>query len=235
MTRSEQSSFLQKLPSGALDIIGDVHGEIAPLRRLLTTLGYDEQGNHPAGRTLVFVGDLADRGPDSPAVVMLVRDLWQRGRALCIVGNHELNLLRGEAKDGNGWAFADNHDRKRSKYLHSRDALTHERVDTVDFFRCLPLALYREDLRIVHACWHDESFIRLEQAQRTEVGAAFEHFEAQVNHQLNALGLTELVKVEHDTYELTDPSIVPPLLHAVARVDELRQMGNPLTRNYVGR
>lgn len=228
MQLSAKSPFLQKLPPGALDIIGDVHGEIEPLRRLLTALGYDENGDHADGRTMVFVGDLADRGPDSPAVAMLVRDLWQRGRALCIVGNHELNLLRGDAKDGNGWAFADNHDRRRSKYLHSRDALEHERVSIADFFRRLPLALYRDDLRIVHACWHDESFAQIAQTRTTELDALFEHFESRVNTDLHALGLLDQVRMEQEAYPISDPSIVPPLLDATARADELRQMGNPL-------
>lgn len=51
--------------TGPFDIIGDVHGCSAELETLLTTLGYDD-GRHPAGRTAVFVGDLVDRGPDSP-------------------------------------------------------------------------------------------------------------------------------------------------------------------------
>lgn len=62
--------------TGPFDIIGDVHGCRAELETLLTRLGYvpghDDAGRpvdaaHPAGRTAVFVGDLVDRGPDSPA------------------------------------------------------------------------------------------------------------------------------------------------------------------------
>lgn len=228
MSFSSKSPLLQRLPPGSLDIIGDVHGEIEPLRRLLATLGYDENGDHAAGRTPVFVGDLTDRGPDSPAVAMLVRDLWRRGRAFCIVGNHELNLLRGDAKDGNGWAFTDNHDRRRSAYMHSRDAQEQERVAIEDFFRRLPLALYRDDLRIVHACWHQESFARIEQAGGAELDVLFEHFEAGVNADLDAWGLRDRAALEQQAHRMTDPSVVPPLLDATARADELRQMGNPL-------
>ena len=55
---------------------------------------------------LVFVGDLCDRGPDSPAVIEHVQRLMDAGRACAVIGNHEINLLREEAKDGSGWAFA---------------------------------------------------------------------------------------------------------------------------------
>ncbi len=60
---------------GPIDVIGDVHGEIGPLRELLGRLGYDAAGKHADGRRLVFVGDLGDRGPDSPAVFELVRGM----------------------------------------------------------------------------------------------------------------------------------------------------------------
>ena len=97
------TSLLADLLPGSLDIIGDVHGEIDHLETLLDQLGYRANGVHPADRRLVFVGDLTDRGPDSPAVVRRVRELVEAERAQCVLGNHELNILRGEAKEGNRW------------------------------------------------------------------------------------------------------------------------------------
>ncbi len=67
------SKLIQELFSGPIDIVGDIHGEIEALRQLLKSLGYDQYGIHPDGRRLVFVGDLVDRGPNSPAVVELVK------------------------------------------------------------------------------------------------------------------------------------------------------------------
>ncbi|QJS09452.1 polynucleotide kinase-phosphatase [Streptomyces argyrophyllae] len=74
--------------TGPFDIIGDVHGCSAELEALLAKLGYAD-GAHPEGRTAVFVGDLVDRGPDSPGVLRRVMSMVKSGDALCVPGNHE--------------------------------------------------------------------------------------------------------------------------------------------------
>ncbi|WP_326562024.1 polynucleotide kinase-phosphatase [Micromonospora sp. NBC_01796] len=89
--------------TGPFDIVGDVHGCRDELETLLGRLGWtlhrDPQGRpvdatHPAGRTAVFVGDLVDRGPDSPGVLRLVMGMVAAGHAICVPGNHEQKLLR---------------------------------------------------------------------------------------------------------------------------------------------
>lgn len=81
------------------DLIGDLHGCLPELRALLARLGYRPDLTHPAGRQLVFLGDLVDRGPDTPGTLRLVMDAVGRGAALCVQGNHDWRLaacLRGE-------------------------------------------------------------------------------------------------------------------------------------------
>ncbi|AWN32401.1 polynucleotide kinase-phosphatase [Streptomyces sp. NEAU-S7GS2] len=89
--------------TGPFDIIGDIHGCRSELETLLGRLGYalvrDALGRpvdavHPEGRTAVFVGDLVDRGPDSPGVLRLVMGMVGAGHALCVPGNHENKLGR---------------------------------------------------------------------------------------------------------------------------------------------
>ncbi|MGW2403903.1 polynucleotide kinase-phosphatase [Streptomyces sp. NPDC001739] len=89
--------------TGPFDIIGDIHGCRSELETLLGRLGYvlvrDGLGRavdaaHPQGRTAVFVGDLVDRGPDSPGVLRLVMGMVAAGHALCVPGNHENKLGR---------------------------------------------------------------------------------------------------------------------------------------------
>lgn len=79
--------------TGPFDIIGDIHGCGSELETLLGKLGYVD-GAHPEGRTAVFVGDLVDRGPDSPGVLRRVMSMVSDGNALCVPGNHENKLGR---------------------------------------------------------------------------------------------------------------------------------------------
>ncbi len=88
---------------GPFDVVGDVHGCRSELETLLGRLGYtvrrDGAGRAvgavaPAGRTAVFVGDLVDRGPDTPGVLRLVMGMVAAGEALCVPGNHENKLVR---------------------------------------------------------------------------------------------------------------------------------------------
>jgi protein phosphatase len=88
--------------TGPFDVIGDVHGCRAELEELLGKLGYDivrDKEGRPAGahhprRRAVFLGDLVDRGPDTPGVLRLVMGMAAAGDALCVPGNHEDKLLR---------------------------------------------------------------------------------------------------------------------------------------------
>ena len=75
-----------------------MHGCQRELTDLLDALGYrpaaDGGWRHPAGRTAVFLGDLVDRGPDTPGVLATVLAMTAAGTALCVSGNHESKLLR---------------------------------------------------------------------------------------------------------------------------------------------
>ena len=102
ITRTRLFSDLRH-ESGPFDVIGDVHGCRAELEQLLTELGYtlerDAAGRptgarHPTGRRAVFVGDLVDRGPDTPGVLRLVMGMVAAGTAFCVAGNHEVKLLK---------------------------------------------------------------------------------------------------------------------------------------------
>ncbi|HEY7199878.1 MAG TPA: polynucleotide kinase-phosphatase [Candidatus Dormibacteraeota bacterium] len=86
---------------GPFDVIGDVHGCLPELLDLLAALGYaveaDDRGTRvrpPEGRRAIFVGDLVDRGPDTPGVLRLVMRMVEDGAALCVAGNHDARLLR---------------------------------------------------------------------------------------------------------------------------------------------
>lgn len=81
-------------------VIGDVHGHLKKLVRLLReTHLIDEHHAWSGGHVVLwFIGDLVDRGPDSIAVIDLVMRLQKEaseaeGQVSCLLGNHELMLL----------------------------------------------------------------------------------------------------------------------------------------------
>jgi protein phosphatase len=110
-----ESADIQRVPlwndrtadTGPFDIIGDIHGCADELEALLERLGYGklavaghEPGSsnvgyvHPAGRKVVFVGDLVDRGPRVLDTLRIARSMVASGSALCVPGNHDMKLLK---------------------------------------------------------------------------------------------------------------------------------------------
>lgn len=74
--------------------VGDVHGWRDRLDRVIAASEGD----------LVFMGDLIDRGPESPAVLDRVHALCEGRRARCLLGNHEYTLVRALGLPGTGFA-----------------------------------------------------------------------------------------------------------------------------------
>ncbi|MFK5955709.1 MAG: metallophosphoesterase [Planctomycetota bacterium] len=158
-----------------LDVVGDVHGELEALENLLGHLGYDEKGDHAQDRFLVFVGDLVDRGPDSPGVVRLVQKLIQQGNAQCLLGNHELNLLLGKERAGNEWFYGREQMLGGEEKVIPQVLADHEtREDILLFLQTLPLVAERADLRVVHACWHPSAVAELRNDSRSILDLFYE-------------------------------------------------------------
>lgn len=154
-------NLIGALPEGPLDIVGDVHGELEPLRNLCRRLGYREDGSHPQGRRLVFVGDLVDRGPDSPGVVRLVRSWIDAGNALAVIGNHEFNVLRRLDRMGNAW-FYGREESNDGRGPIDPQVLADEafRQEFDRFASQLPIALVGDRLIVVHASPDEASIDR---------------------------------------------------------------------------
>ncbi|WP_225783980.1 metallophosphoesterase [Xenophilus sp. Marseille-Q4582] len=226
------SSLVAALPGGPLDLVGDVHGELAALESLLAAAGYDADGHHPDGRHLVIVGDLVDRGPDSPGVVWRVKQLVDSGRASAILGNHELNILRGQRKAGNDWFWGEHRPGDQAYEPFQRTDPAQD-PDMLAFFRSLPLALERADLRVVHAVWDAPSIDRLRTigfVKSEGLAALFERFEGEARNELERQGIAAAAERELAAWkgQLGNPAAPVPMLHAVGRQAELQQMLNPL-------
>lgn len=184
------SPLVRPLFEGPLDIVGDVHGEIEALRSLIGHLGYADDGSHPDDRRLVFVGDLTDRGPDSPAVVDFVQTLIESSRAQCVLGNHDFNILVGHEKPENKWFWGEDFLADDGSVVPQALAGKSIRQRVRGFFRSLPIALERGDLRVVHACWDDRMIGIARDA--TDVASLYELHKKQINRELSNRNLDRI-------------------------------------------
>ncbi|MGI9290065.1 MAG: metallophosphoesterase [Gammaproteobacteria bacterium] len=227
-TDETHETLIAPLFDGPLDVVGDVHGEIEALEALLTELGYDAEGQHPDNRRLVFLGDLVDRGPDSPAVLLKVKTLVEAGRAQCILGNHELNLLRDDARPDNSWWTAPEQPTRHPEAGVSEA----DKPGLKAFIKSLPLALERDDLRVVHACWHQRSVDKLKQwdLPDPDIADLYEHYLFQIREQHAENRTLNQVRREWNEFapRLHDPDWEAVILPIKSQFDARVQMDNPV-------
>lgn len=89
------------IPDGSrIYAVGDIHGRLDLLDALLQQIEDDDAARAPAETSVIFLGDLVDRGPDSAQVIQRLLDLSHRtDRVRFLLGNHEevfLKALAGE-------------------------------------------------------------------------------------------------------------------------------------------
>ena len=88
--RSRPAPKPPSVPAGTrFYAIGDIHGRLDLYEALIATIEEDDRNRPPADTTIVLLGDLVDRGPDSAGVLARTR-LWQQSRKVRVLaGNHE--------------------------------------------------------------------------------------------------------------------------------------------------
>lgn len=74
-------------------VIGDIHGRGDLFERLIEAVDADDAAMNPASTTVVLLGDLVDRGPDSAGVVARAREWTTRRSVRLVAGNHEEMFL----------------------------------------------------------------------------------------------------------------------------------------------
>lgn len=143
------------------DIIPDIHGQAEKLRLALKNLGWQRNGTtwvHPEpDRQIVFLGDFIDRGTENGAVIRIVRELMDAGRAQAIMGNHELNALHFHTDDPDTGAPLRVHDKhnleQHESFLREFPLGGSQTKVVLNWMRGLPLFIETEEFRAVHAAW----------------------------------------------------------------------------------
>ncbi len=153
------------------DIIPDIHGQAEKLRLALQNLGWQRTAmtwRHPEpDRQIVFLGDFIDRGPENAAVIRIVRELMDAGRAQAIMGNHELNAIHFHTNDpdkGTPLRVHDKHNlEQHESFLREFPLGASQTQDVVEWMRGLPLFIETEGFRAVHAAWIQDAIDDLRQ------------------------------------------------------------------------
>lgn len=112
-------SLLKRLPPNQLGrdfVIGDLHGAISCLDRLLEGLQFDTERDR-----LISVGDLVDRGPESLQCLELLNEPWFH----CVLSNHEQMMLHAFEGGYTGTAWLANGGEWGIKALNDWDAQNH--------------------------------------------------------------------------------------------------------------
>src|SRR5512145_1887120 len=101
MPDTARAPFAAQAPEGSrIYAIGDIHGRLDLLERLLARMAEDCARGRPERVAVVFLGDYVDRGPNSRLVIERLLHGAPQGGAMadaewiCLKGNHEEYLLR---------------------------------------------------------------------------------------------------------------------------------------------
>jgi diadenosine tetraphosphatase ApaH/serine/threonine PP2A family protein phosphatase len=114
--------------NGRLIAIGDIHGCHLEFAELLARLALTKDDR------LILLGDLVNRGPDSCKVI----DLARENRAIALLGNHELRLLKYRRT-------------RDKKYIKETDLDTYGKLRAEDwsFLEAMPLTFEEPELNVV--------------------------------------------------------------------------------------
>lgn len=80
-------------PGERVYAVGDIHGCSTLFAALIEAIEADDEARAQAQTSVILLGDLVDRGPQSAEVIAMARDLGKRRKLRILMGNHEEMLL----------------------------------------------------------------------------------------------------------------------------------------------
>jgi serine/threonine protein phosphatase 1 len=85
---------LPAIPAGQrVYAVGDIHGRLDLFEALIAAIDEDDDAAGTASTTVILLGDLVDRGPDSAGVLRAAREWKTRRKVRILAGNHEEMFL----------------------------------------------------------------------------------------------------------------------------------------------
>ena len=93
--RPQPTQPLPAIPAGQrVYAVGDVHGCSDLFEALIAAIDADDAARGPARTTIILLGDLIDRGPNSAGVIAAAQALAARRHLRALCGNHEEMFLQ---------------------------------------------------------------------------------------------------------------------------------------------
>jgi hypothetical protein len=160
------------------DIIADIHGRFDKFTALMDRLGYESNGEGfvpPLGHRALFLGDLIDPKPGHAqpggvrSTLLAAKAMCDRGDALCIMGNHELNAIYFHSKGPDGQWLRHHGDKNVRMHQGTLDDFP-DHLDPagewlsvwMPWMKRLPFFLDLGGFRAVHATWDSGMIARID-------------------------------------------------------------------------
>lgn len=152
------------------DLIGDIHGQSIELINLLQQMSYENINGvwQHSKRKVIFLGDFIDAGSRQKEVIDIVRPMVENNHAYAVMGNHEYNAIAFYTKDTSGNYLRPHSENKcfqHEKFLQEYEHNPSEYQSVIEWFKTIPLWIELDNIRVVHACWDEESIAHLKSVQ----------------------------------------------------------------------
>jgi len=128
--------------------IGDIHGRLDLFAALADAIEKDDRLAGRARTTIILLGDLIDRGPDSAGVVTFARQWRDRRRVRILMGNHEEMFLDSFQKTATLRHFL-RHGGEETILSYGVDRDTYKQASLEELQQMMFRAVPREDLAFI--------------------------------------------------------------------------------------
>jgi len=130
--------------------VGDIHGRLDLFRQMIARIEADDAARPAAQTTVILLGDLVDRGPDSAGVIATAREWMRRRRVRVLAGNHEEMFLGGMERQDTLRHFL-RHGGRETLLSYPIDPDVYQRSTVEELHAMLPSVVPAEDLDFMRA------------------------------------------------------------------------------------
>lgn len=148
--RSEPDPVIAAPPGERIYAVGDIHGRLDLFVKLMAQIEADDQARGRADTTVILLGDLVDRGPDSSGVIATARDWATRRPVRFLAGNHEEMFLGAFERDETLRHFL-RHGGRETLLSYPIDPDVYNRTTIEELREMLPHFVPAEDVEFMRA------------------------------------------------------------------------------------